>query len=63
MPNNGGTKQDLQQQLDDIEDILDAAYQVEASREDMASAISQALDILQGEDDSDVDDDDGDNGD
>jgi len=61
MPSNGSTKADLQSQLDDIEELLDGAYQVEASREDMAHAISQALDILQGEEEEeDVDDDNGD---
>jgi hypothetical protein len=65
MPSNSPTKSDLQEQLDSIEEILDSAYQVESSREEMAQAISQALDILQeGEnEDEDEDVDDDDNGD
>ena len=55
MAANNLTKSDLQEQLDSIEEILDSAYQVESSREDMAQAISQALDILQEGEDEDED--------
>lgn len=68
---NGTTKQDLQSQIDDLQsqqdeigDILSDAYQPESTREDMAAAIGEALDILNGEDSDDSDDsDDGDDDD
>ena len=57
---SGPSKADLQDQLDEINDILSDAYDPESSREDMASAIGQALDTLNGDeeegDDSDTDD-------
>jgi hypothetical protein len=53
------TKTDLQEQLDNAAAILDGAYTPEASREDIAAAVGQALDILNGEDDdSDEDEED-----
>ena len=59
MASNGSTKADLQSQLDDIEQLLDDVYQPESSREDLVSAVSQALDILrEGDEDQEEDEDD-----
>ena len=44
------TKADLQDQMDRAIEVLDDAYTPEASREELAQAIGQALDILRGED-------------
>jgi hypothetical protein len=46
---NGITKADLQDQIDSAIDMLEDAYAPEASREDLADAVGQALDILGGE--------------
>lgn len=57
---NGVSKTDLQDQIDQAIDVLDDAYAPESSREDLAEAVGNALDILRGEsddDDSDSDDD------
>ena len=65
MANGTTTKDDLQDQIDQAIDVLDDAYAPETSREDLAEAVGNALDILRGEaeeedtDDGD-DDDDGD---
>jgi hypothetical protein len=48
---SGPSKADLENQLDEINDILSDAYDPESSREDMAAAIGQALDTLNGEGD------------
>lgn len=58
------TKADLQDRIDEAVGILDDAYEPEASREDLATAIGDALDVLRGEDEEDEDEDDDDgNGD
>jgi len=49
----------LQDQIDSAIDTLNNAYTPEASREDIAAAVGEALDILNGEDE-DADDDSGD---
>jgi hypothetical protein len=56
---NGMTKDDMQDCIDQATDILTDAYTPEASREDLASAIGDALDALSGDydDGSDGDDD------
>ena len=54
------TKAELQEQLDNINEVLNGAYTPEASREDIASAVGEALDILNGEDDDDSADEDDD---
>jgi hypothetical protein len=58
------TKADLQDCVDQAIDILTDAYTPESSREDLAAAVGDALDALQGnggdEDDDDADDDDDD---
>jgi hypothetical protein len=58
------TKTDLQDQIDSAIETLDDAYTPEASREELAAAIGEALDTLRGEDEEDTDeedvDDDGD---
>lgn len=46
------TKADLQDTIDQACDILSDAYTPEASREDLAAAVGQALDILNGDDDA-----------
>jgi len=59
---NGGfttgpiTKADLQDAIDEAVSILTQAYVPEASREDLASAVGDALSVLQGDEDGDVDD-------
>jgi hypothetical protein len=45
------TKAELQDQLDNINEVLNGAYTPEASREVIAAAVGEALDILNGEDD------------
>ena len=62
MPANGQTKADLQEILDNVQEILDSVYAPESSREDLASAVGEALDALTGEEegeegDEDLDDD------
>ena len=52
------TKNELQEQLDSAGEVLNEAYTPEATREDLAAAVGEALDILNGEDDSDESDDD-----
>lgn len=44
------SKADLQDQIDRAIETLDGAYTPEASREELAGAIGEALDILRGED-------------
>jgi hypothetical protein len=59
------TKADLQDQIDSAISTLEDAYVPESTREELAEAISDALDTLRGEEDEDEDldgDDDG-NGD
>ena len=57
MPRSSGpSKADLENQLDEINDILSDAYDPESSREDMAAAIGQALDTLNGEGDEEDED-------
>ena len=46
---NDMTKADLQDVCDQVTDILADAYQPEASRETLASAIGDALDLLAGD--------------
>jgi hypothetical protein len=65
MANNGNddlTKADLQDMVDQAYSILSDAYDPQSSREDMAGAIADALDVLEGNGD-DGDDDDGDDDD
>lgn len=59
------TKADLQDVCDQVQDILSDAYTPESSREDLAAAIGEALDLLEKgpADDTDGDDTDGDDGD
>jgi hypothetical protein len=58
---NMATKTELQEQVDSAAALLNEAYTPEASREDLATAVGEALDILNGEDeDSDDDSDDSD---
>lgn len=60
--NGDMTKAELQDCLDQVTDILTDAYTPEASREDLAAAIGDALDAIEGNgpDDTDADDDDDD---
>lgn len=55
---NSASKTDLQDQIDQAVDVLDDAYAPESSREDLAEAVGNALDILRGETDDDDEDDD-----
>ena len=59
MANNANpSKGDLQERIDSAIDLLDDAYTPETTREDLAQAVGQALDVLKGEDDDDEDEDD-----
>lgn len=56
----------LREQLDDLQDVvtrtqsaLEEAYRPEATREELAEAIGQALDIISGEDSAEDEDDEG----
>ena len=61
---NGATKADLQDVCDEVQQTLESAYTPEASREDLAAAVGDALAILDpdtyGDDEDDADDTDGD---
>jgi hypothetical protein len=46
----GPSKAELQETIDDAAEALNNAYTPEASREDLAAAVGEALDILNGED-------------
>ena len=59
----GLSKAELQDTIDSAIGVLDEAYAPEATREELATAIGQALDILNGEDDSDESEDETDEGD
>jgi hypothetical protein len=52
------TKADQQDQIDQAIDVLEEAYQPESTREDVVEAISNALDILRGEEEDEEEDDD-----
>ena len=52
------TKNELQEQLDSIADVVNEAYTPEASREDLAAALGEVLDIINGDTDDDSSDDD-----
>jgi hypothetical protein len=52
---NGFSKADLEDMVDNAIEVLDDACDVASSREDLANAVSSALDILRG-DDEDEDD-------
>jgi len=54
------TKSELEEQIDGALQVLNDAYTPEASREELAEAVGNALDILNGEDADDSDDDDSD---
>ena len=54
----GPSKAELQDTIDSAIGVLDEAYAPEATREELATAVGQALDILNGEDDSDSSDED-----
>ncbi len=58
MPSDVTTKADLQDQIDTAIEELEGAYTPESSREDMAAAIGNALDILRGETDEDEEEED-----
>ena len=58
MAGAGPSKAELQDAIDNAVGVLDEAYAPEATREELATAIGQALDILNGEDDSDSSDED-----
>jgi hypothetical protein len=52
---NMATKSELQEQVDSAAAVLNEAYTPETTREDLAAAVGEALDILNGEDeDSDL---------
>ena len=45
------TKAEIDTLLDDVQGVLEAAYTPEASREELAQAIGEALDLLEGGED------------
>ena len=55
---NGFSKADLEDMVDNAIEVLDDACDVASSREDLANAVSSALDILRGEDEEGDDSDD-----
>ncbi len=55
---NTATKTDLQDVIDEVIDVLEDAYDPESSREDLAGAVGQALDVLRGEDEDEAGEDD-----
>jgi hypothetical protein len=57
------TKADLQDVSDQVQDILTDAYTPESSREDLAAAIGDALDLLENGPSDDTDTDGGDDDD
>jgi hypothetical protein len=57
---SGPTKTDLQDSIDGAIEILDDAYQPESTREELATAVGSALDVLRGDTNGDEDDDNGD---
>jgi hypothetical protein len=50
---NGFSKADLEDMVDNAIEVLDDACDVASSREDLAGAVSSALDILRGKDEND----------
>jgi hypothetical protein len=50
------SKTKLQNRIDEANGLLEEAYTPETTREDLAAAVGQALDILKGEDGDDDDD-------
>jgi hypothetical protein len=58
MAASGPSKAELQDTIDSAIGVLDEAYAPEATREELAEAVGQALDILNGEEDSDSGDED-----
>jgi hypothetical protein len=57
------TKVDLQDQIDRAIEVLDDAYAPESTREDLASAVGNSLDILRGDDEDDETEDEDDDAD
>ena len=58
MANDGSpSKSELQERIESAIDLLDDAYAPETTREDLAQAVGQALDVLKGEDEDEDDDD------
>jgi hypothetical protein len=51
------TKSELQEQIDSVIETLNEAYTPETTREELAAAVGEALDILNGEDDDSADED------
>jgi hypothetical protein len=51
------TKTELQEQRDDVIETLNEAYTPQTTREELAAAVGEALDILNGEDDDSADED------
>jgi hypothetical protein len=52
---NMATKSELQEMVDNVAAVLNEVYTPETTREDLAAAVGEALDILNGDDDSDAD--------
>jgi len=57
MAASGPTKAELQDTIDSAISVLNDAYAPESTREELATAVGQALDILNGEDEDEDDED------
>jgi len=57
---SGPTKADLQDTIDSAIEVLDDAYQPESTREELATAVGNALEVLRGDRNGDEDEDSGD---
>jgi Mg-chelatase subunit ChlI len=53
---SGPSRAELQDRVDRAIELLDDAYAVESTREDLADAVGQALDVLNGEDEEEEED-------
>jgi hypothetical protein len=56
--NGSTTKAELEDMVDQVTQILQGAYTPESSREDLAAAVGDALDVLGGAEEDEDDDDD-----
>jgi len=56
------SKSELDEQIENAIGILDDAYQPESTREELAEAVGKALDVLRGEEETEAEDGDDDDG-
>jgi len=48
------TKKELEDLLDEVQEVLEAAYMPESSREELAEAIGKALDLIEPQEEEEV---------